>query len=116
LQAIIARQDNAATVQKRQEIAEQFTLGLLGQIIRDAMLAEQLSRKLAGVSVAGHSADTIKFQQRREVIDHGIRRERRAGLANCIDDNPVLGFVRDCQRARISESSAKVVATGSLSR
>ena len=29
--AIIARQDDAATVQKRKEIAEQFTLGLLGQ-------------------------------------------------------------------------------------
>jgi hypothetical protein len=30
LKAIIARQDDAATVQKRQEIAEQSTLGLLG--------------------------------------------------------------------------------------
>ena len=57
LKAFIARQDDAATVQKRQEIAEQFTLGLLGQVIRDAMLAEQLARKLAGVSVAGHTAD-----------------------------------------------------------
>ena len=80
------------------------------------MLAEQFARKLAGVSVAGHTADTIGFQQRREVIDHRIRRERRAGLANGIDDNPVLGLVRDCQReavigaaARISESSVKVV-------
>ena len=116
LKAIIARQDDAATVQKRQQIAEQFTLGLLGQVIRDAMLAEQLARKLAGVSVAGHTADTVGFQQRREVIDHRIRRERRAGLANGIDDNPVLGLVRDCQReavigaaARISESSVKVV-------
>jgi hypothetical protein len=27
LKAIIARQDDAATVQKREEIAEQFTLG-----------------------------------------------------------------------------------------
>src|SRR5258705_10684514 len=70
LKPIIARQDDAATVQKRQEIAEQFTLGLLGQIIRDAMLAEQLARKLAGVSVARHTADTIGFQQRREVMDH----------------------------------------------
>ena len=60
LKAIIARQDDAATVQKRQQIAEQFTLGLLGQVIRDAMLAEQLTRKLAGVSVAGHTADTIR--------------------------------------------------------
>ena len=41
LKAIIARQDDAATVQKRQQIAEQFTLGLLGQVIRDAMLAER---------------------------------------------------------------------------
>ena len=40
LKTIIARQDDAATVQERQQIAEQFTLGLLGQIIRDAMLAE----------------------------------------------------------------------------
>jgi hypothetical protein len=48
LKAIIAGQDDAATVQKREEIAEQFTLGLLGQLIRDAMLAEQLARKLAG--------------------------------------------------------------------
>ena len=123
LKAIIARQDDAATVQKREEIAEQFTLGLLGQVIRDAMLAEQLARKLAGVSVAGHTADTIGFQQRREVIDHRIRRERRAGLANGIDDNPVLGLVRDCQReavigaaARISESSVKLFAAGSISR
>jgi hypothetical protein len=46
--SIIARQDDAATVQKRQQIAEQFTLGLLGQLVRDAMLAEQLARKLAG--------------------------------------------------------------------
>ena len=37
------------------------------------MLAEQLARELAGVSVAGHTADTIGFQQRREVIDHRIR-------------------------------------------
>ena len=59
LKAIIARQDDAATVQKREQIAEQFTLGLLGQVIRDAMLAEQLARKLAGVSIAGHTADTI---------------------------------------------------------
>jgi hypothetical protein len=57
----------------------------------------------------------IGFQQRRKVIDHRIRRERRAGLADGIDDNLVLGPVRDCQReaaigaaARISESSAKV--------
>src|SRR4029077_16448372 len=112
---IIARQDDAATVQKRQQIAEQFTLGLLGQVVRDAMLAEQLARKLAGVSVAGHTADTIGFQQRREVIDHRIRRERRAGLANGVDDNPVFGLMRNCQReavigaaARISESSVKV--------
>ena len=48
LKAIIARQDDAATVQKRQQIAEQFTLGLLGQVVHDAMLAEQLARKLAG--------------------------------------------------------------------
>ena len=41
LKAFIARQDDAATVQKRQQIAEQFTFGLLGQVIRDAMLAEQ---------------------------------------------------------------------------
>ena len=40
LKAIIVRQDDAATVQ----IAEQFGLGLLGQVIRDAMLAEQLAR------------------------------------------------------------------------
>ena len=79
----------------------------LGQLIRDAMLAEQFARKLAGVLVAGHTADTIGFQQCREVIDDCIRRERRAGLAN-----PVLGLVRDGQReavigaaARISESS-----------
>ena len=85
LKAIIARQDDAATVQEREQIAEQLTLGLLGQVIRDAMLAEQLARKLAGVSVAGHTADTIEFQQRREVIDHRIRRERRAGLSNCIE-------------------------------
>ena len=57
LKAIITRQDDAATVQKRKEIAEQFTLGLLSQVIRDAMLAEQLARKLASVSVAGHTAD-----------------------------------------------------------
>jgi hypothetical protein len=81
LKAIIGRQDDAATVQRREEIAEQLTLGLLGQLIRDAMLAEQLARKLAGVSVAGHAADTIGFQQRREVVDHRIKRERRAGLA-----------------------------------
>ena len=31
--AIIARQDDAATVQKWQQIAEQFTLGLLGQVV-----------------------------------------------------------------------------------
>ena len=49
LKAIIARQHDAATVQKRQQIAEQFTLGLLGQVIRDAMLTEQLARKLASV-------------------------------------------------------------------
>jgi hypothetical protein len=85
LKAIIARQDDAATVQKREQIAEQFTLGLLGQVICDAVLAEQLARKLAGVSVAGHTADTIEFQQRREVIDRRIRRERRAGLSNCIE-------------------------------
>ena len=103
LKSIIVREDDAATVQKRQQIAEQFTLGLLGQIIRDAMLAEQLARKLAGVSVAGHTADTIGLQQRREVIDHCIRRERRAGLANGIDDNPVLRLVRDCQREAVSE-------------
>jgi hypothetical protein len=60
----------------REQIAEQFTLGLLGQVICDALLAEQLARKLAGVAVAGHTADTIDFQQRREVIDHRIRRER----------------------------------------
>ena len=40
LKAIIVRQDDAATVQ----IAEQFGLGLIGQVIRDAMLAEQLAR------------------------------------------------------------------------
>src|SRR6476660_1579134 len=57
-----------------------------GQVIRDAMLAEQFARKLAGVSVAGHTADMIGFQQRREVIDDRIRRERRADLANGIDD------------------------------
>src|SRR4029077_6330475 len=62
LKAIIARQDDAAAVQMREQIAEQFTLGLLGQVIRDAMLAEQLARKLTGVSVAGHTADTIVFQ------------------------------------------------------
>src|SRR4029077_18488977 len=73
LKAIIARHDDAATVQKREEIAEQFTLGLLGQAIGDTMFAEQLARKLAGVSVAGHTADTVGFQQRREVIDHRIR-------------------------------------------
>jgi hypothetical protein len=33
LKTIIARQDDAATVQKREEIAEQFTLGLLGQVV-----------------------------------------------------------------------------------
>ena len=45
LKAIIARgQDDVATVQKREEIAEQLTLCLLGQLIRDAMLAEQLAR------------------------------------------------------------------------
>ena len=33
LKAIIARQDDAATVQKREQIAEQFTLGLLGQVV-----------------------------------------------------------------------------------
>ncbi len=44
LNAIIARQGDAATVQKREEIAEQFTLGLLGRVIRDAMPAEQLAR------------------------------------------------------------------------
>jgi hypothetical protein len=59
LKAIIARQDDAAAIQKREEIAEQFTLGLLGQVIRDAMLGEQFAWKLAGVSVAGHTADTI---------------------------------------------------------
>ena len=49
-------------------------------------------------------------------MDHRIRRERRAGLANGIDDNLVLGLVRDRQRetvigaaAGISESSVKVV-------
>src|SRR5258707_3244507 len=49
-------------------------------------------------------------------MDYRIRRERWADLANCIDDNPVLGLVRDCQReavigaaARISESSVIVV-------
>jgi hypothetical protein len=41
------------------------------------MLAEQLARQLAGVSVAGHTTDTIGFQQRREVIDHRIRRTAR---------------------------------------
>jgi hypothetical protein len=102
LKAIIARQDDAATVQKQEEIAEQFTLGLLGQVIRDAMLAEQLARKLAGVSVAGHTADTIGFQQRREVMDHRIRRERRAGLANCIDDNPVVGPLCEIASAKLS--------------
>jgi hypothetical protein len=50
LKAIIARQDDAATVQKREQIAEQLTLGLLGQVIRDAVLAEQLARELADVS------------------------------------------------------------------
>ena len=54
LKAIIARQDDAATVQKRQQIAEQFTLGLLGQVIRDAMLAEQLAWKLAGGLATSH--------------------------------------------------------------
>ena len=33
LKSIIARQDDAATVQEREEIAEQFTLGLLGQVV-----------------------------------------------------------------------------------
>src|SRR5258707_15659373 len=49
-------------------------------------------------------------------MDYRIRRERWADLANCIDDNPVLGLVRNGQReavigaaARISESSVKVV-------
>ena len=53
----IARQDDAATVQRREEIAEQFTLGLL----RPDLL-QQLARKLVGVSVAGHTADTIGLQ------------------------------------------------------
>ena len=83
LKAIIARQDDAATVQKQQEIAEQFTLGLLGQVISDAMPAEQLARKLPGVSVAGHTADTIGFQQRREVMDHRIRSQSRRSIARC---------------------------------
>jgi hypothetical protein len=47
--------------------------------------AEQLARKLAGVSVAGHAADTIGFQQRREVIDYRVRREWRAGLSHCLE-------------------------------
>ena len=33
LKPITARQDDAATVQKWQQIAEQFTLGLLGQVV-----------------------------------------------------------------------------------
>ena len=108
LKAIIARQDDAATVQEREKIAEQFTLGLLGQVTRDAMLAEQLARKLAGVSVAGHTVDTVGFQQRREVIDHRIRRERRAGLANGIDDSPILGLVRDGQREAVIGAAARI--------
>ena len=81
LKAIIARQDDAATVRKREQIAEQLTLGLLGQVICDAMLAEQLARKLSGVSVAGHAADTIGFQQRREVMDHRTRSQSQRSIA-----------------------------------
>ena len=73
MKAIIARQDDAATVQKREQIAEQFTLGLLGQVIRDAMLAEQLARKLAGVSVAGHTADTIRMVVDQKFVDLRLR-------------------------------------------
>jgi len=74
LKAIIARQDNAATVQKREEIEEQFTLGLLVQVIRDAMLAEQLARKLAGVSVAGHTADDTISPQLVAVEARSVRK------------------------------------------
>src|SRR5262245_34219332 len=80
------------------------------------MLAEQLARKLAGITITGDATDAIGFQQRRKVMDHRIRRKRRAGLANRIDDDLVLGLVRDRQReavigaaARICESSVKVV-------
>jgi hypothetical protein len=46
LKAIIARQDDAATVQKREQIAEQFTLGLLGQVIRGGIARAETRRRI----------------------------------------------------------------------
>ena len=64
------------------------------------------------VCLASHTRELFRkhFQQRREVIDHRIRRERRADLANGIDDNPVLGLVRDCQCEAVIGAAARISA------
>ena len=116
LKTIIARQKDAATVKSGSRSRNNSLLVCLAR----AYAMPCLRNSSRGNSPAYRSPvtwlDTIGYQQRHEAMDHRIRRERRAGLANCIDDNPVLGLVRDCQReavigaaARMRESSVKVV-------
>ena len=99
-------------VQQRQQVAEQIALRLLGALVGDAPLAEQLARKLAGVAVAGHFGDAIGLQQDCEVVDDGFGAERRSHLAGGIDHDALAVAVTDGHREAVGAAAARIDERG----
>ena len=71
------RQHDAAAVQQRQQVAVEVGLGLLRDLVAEAMPAERLLDELAAKMVAGDLGDAIELAERGELVDDSLRRERR---------------------------------------
>ena len=88
-EAVVLRQHDAAAVQQRQQVAVEVGLGLLRDLVAEAMPAERLLDELAAKMVAGDLGDAIELAERGELVDDSLRRERRARFADDVDDNLV---------------------------
>ena len=110
-QPIMARQDNLASVEPRQQVPVQIALRLLAQFVADAVLAEWLLHELAAVVVTNNLADAIALEQSGEFVDHGRWRERRPHLADSVHDHSFVrpcGLVRNGQRHGVLAAARRV--------
>src|SRR4029079_15729859 len=76
-EAVVLRQHDAAAVQQRQQVAVEVGLGLLRDLVAEAMPAERLLDELAAKMVAADLGDAIELAERG---DDSLRREWRARL------------------------------------
>ena len=104
-EAVVLRQHDAAAVQQRQQVAVEVGLGLLRDLVAEAMPAERLLDELAAKMVAGDLGDAIELAERGELVDDSLRRERRARFADDIMTIISSGFGVLCAIARVIESS-----------